>query len=77
MWHCIVGDRWRVVLKGDLKNYIHAVFVNVCTWEGIFKVHCLYLTLTVVCVGLQAAENFHHSSKSHAIHLQRFLEDGS
>ena len=25
----ILGDRWRVVLKGEVEDYIHAVVVNV------------------------------------------------
>ena len=29
--HFILGDHWRVVLQGDVEDYIHAVFVNVCT----------------------------------------------
>ena len=24
-----VGDAWRVILKGDIQNYIHAVYANV------------------------------------------------
>ena len=27
--HNILGDRWRVVLKGEVEDYIHAVVVNV------------------------------------------------
>ena len=26
---CSTGDRWRVVLKGDVDDYIHAVVVHV------------------------------------------------
>ena len=26
---CTVGDRWRVLLRGDMDDYIHAVAVNV------------------------------------------------
>ena len=31
-----VGDRWRVKL-GDVQNYIHAVYVNVCIYIALFQ----------------------------------------
>ena len=31
MCKTLTGDDWRVVLRGDLQNYIHAVFANVGT----------------------------------------------
>ena len=67
-----LGDRWRVLLKGDLEDYIHAVVVNV-------RVPCLNHTTShtyshTLMSGLQAAESLHHSSESHAVHCQGFLE---
>ena len=74
----IVGDRWRIMLIGDIQDYIHAVAVNV--WK-FFIVELLLplvrLTNFIPNSGLQTAESFHHSSKSHAIHCQGFLEDDS
>ena len=35
---CTVGDRWRVLLRGEAENYIHAVAVNVRKWK-----FCSYL----------------------------------
>ena len=76
-----LADRWRVVLKGEYPDYINAVFVNVSiitsTPEFVLlelkEAAHIYLEL---CTGLQAAEGFHHSPRSHGVHLQRLLEDG-
>ena len=69
-----LGDRWRVLLKGDLEDYIHAVVVNVRV-PMFTSYHQPYLlTHTHMSVGLQAAESLHHSSESHAVHCQGFLE---
>ena len=67
-----VGDVSRVVLKGDLQNYIHAVYVHV--WTPLTM--CCTVLLTGCCAGIQATESIHHSSESHGVHSQRFLEDG-
>ena len=67
------GDDWHVVLRGDEENYINAVFVNVCFDQYLFICE-FYIHITTV--GLQAAESIHHSSESHGVHCQRFLEDG-
>ena len=71
--HRSLGDRWRVVLKGEVEDYINAVVVNVSVKTVI--VVCLH-TQWCLYVGLQAAESLHHSSESHAVHCQRLLEDG-
>ena len=72
MCKTLTGDDWRVVLRGDLQNYIHAVFANVGTLQDNY--HTI-LTISFFRSGLQAAGSIHHSSKSHGVHSQRFLED--
>ena len=42
------GDDWRVVLRGDLQNYIHAVFANVGTLQDNFNnFHLMFLPFRV------------------------------
>ena len=75
MCKTLTGGDWRVVLRGDLQNYIHAVFANVGTLQD--NCHTI-LTISTLCFfrsGLQAAESIHHSSESPGVHSQRFLED--
>ena len=73
VWFYVTGDEWGVTLRGDKQDYIHAVFVNVCIFPIEYRV---YISFCVLCAGLQAAESIHHSSESHGVHCQRFLEDG-
>ena len=70
---CVV-DKWRVVLKGETPDYVNASVAHVSSSTDTY----MYIVLCGYwyAVGLQAAESLHHSSESHAIHCQRFLEDG-
>ena len=67
----VIGDNWGVTLKGDMEDYIHAVFVNVRMHTHLIH----YVSLPGYYSGLQAAESIYRSSESHGVHSQRFLED--
>ena len=42
----ISADRWRIILRDEYPNYIHAVFINVSTHDVmIFIDYCGYIYL--------------------------------
>ena len=82
---CVVSkltvDKWRVVLKGENPDYIHATSVHVSENLGVYT-SSKWDSALCVCVcgcvsaGIQAAESIHHCSGADAVHHKRLLEDG-
>ena len=68
-------DKWRVVLKGENPDYIHAANIKV----GIRGHKCWCMEpqrVLSLCIGLQAAESLYHHTGTDAFYCQRLLEDG-
>ena len=80
-------DKWRVVLKGETPDYINASSINVnSSTKNIYekKTSILYhkhikslIPYSSSLAGLQVPKSLYHLPRTHVIHSQGFLEDGS
>ena len=83
---CTIADKWRVTLKGETNDYIHASFANVRLIRPTshLPIHTkvvaynykVELEIIYPHTGLQTVEEVHYHPGSDELHLSRLLEDG-
>ena len=77
------ADKWRVFLKGETQDYIHASFANIrksgehLLMHLFMKFFLFNVSSDFPGIGLLAKERYYHNSESNGEHCKRVCEGGS